>query len=327
MGEAVARVVDKVRQFLERHNLTGAGVVAVSGGADSVALLRAMLDAGAGPLVAAHFNHGLRGAESDADEAFVRRLVESLWDRWPIGFASESKPVATVARETGQNLEAVARELRYAWLDYVAGPNGCVATGHTADDQAETVLHRIVRGTGIQGLRGIAAARGKVIRPLLTVTRADVLEYLRELGQPFREDATNADPAFTRNRIRHELLPLLKTFNPQVVDVLGRLARQAEDAVEVLDRDARDLLRAAELPSAGEMRVFDAATLEAAGDARVRGMFRMLWDLAALPSRGMTFDHWQRLVGVVRGDPPSAEFPDGVYVRRVGRVVQLTRRP
>jgi tRNA(Ile)-lysidine synthase len=320
MGEVVSRVVEAIRAF---PGLTGPGVAAVSGGADSVALLRGLLDAGAGPLTVAHFNHHLRGAESDADAEFVRELAASLRLPFRLGGADVREIAA------GDNLEATARRLRYDWLAGLGA--GWVATGHTADDQAETVLHRIIRGAGLYGLRGIAASyrdpsRPKVVRPILAVTRADVLNYLHELGQPFREDATNADRAFTRNRIRHELLPLLKTFNPQVVDVLGRLARQAEEAVEVLDRDALDLLRAAELPPAGEVRVFDAATLEAAGDARVRGMFRLLWDLAALPSRGMTFDHWQRLVGVVRGDPPAAEFPDGVYVRRIGRVVQLTRR-
>src|SRR5262249_34799970 len=151
--------------------------------------------------------------------------------------------IAQRAADAGANRESHARQERYAWLSGMAAILGlpCVATGHTADDQAETMLHRLLRGTGIQGLRGIAARRPliagvELIRPLLTVRRADVLAFLAELGQPFREDSSNCDVDLTRNRIRHELLPLLaRDYNPGVVDVLARLAGQAEEVHEVLD--------------------------------------------------------------------------------------------
>src|SRR5690606_24443286 len=128
----------------------------------------------------------------------------------------------------GENLEQVAREERYAWLARVAAEEGAgwVATGHTADDQAETVLHRLLRGTGLRGLRGIAARRELrpgiwLLRPLLHLGRADVLAYLGALGQDYRRDSSNLDPRFTRNRIRSELLPLLRTFNPDVTRALA----------------------------------------------------------------------------------------------------------
>ena len=337
----MAGVVEAVRQFAAAHGLVGtAGVIAVSGGADSVALLRALLDAGVGPVVAAHLNHGLRGAESDADAEFVHSLVKSLWSQGydGLGYATATLPVADVARETGGNLEAVAREMRYDWLRYVAGPNGWVATGHTADDQAETVLHRMIRGTGIQGLRGIAPERhvltptrrgvgsSRIVRPLLHVTRADVLAYLADLGQPFVEDASNADPRFTRNRIRHELLPLLKTFNPEIVAVLNRLAAQATE--ETRERDARvaELLVAAELPRAGDRLVFDADRLAAESDALIGDLFLRVWDREGWSRNAMTFAHWRRLAGVVRGEPPAADFPGRVLAGRVGRVVRIGRR-
>jgi tRNA(Ile)-lysidine synthase len=347
-GLGVSRVVAEVRRFLAAHAPGGGpGVVAVSGGPDSVALLRALLEAGCGPLTVAHVNHQLRGAESDADEAFVRELADRL------GVAFRSTRVDTPKEATGDNLEATARRVRYAWLAEVAAEVGAewVATGHTADDQAETVLHRLIRGTGLRGLRGIAPeqswraggvsplfspesgnrgltppARQVLLRPLLTLTRAELLEHLASLGQPYREDSSNADPRFTRNRIRRELLPLLKTFNPQVVDVLGRLARQADEATAFLTQPAGQGLRDAELPRAGGVLVFDTPKLIPLGGYLIGEAFRLVWEREGWPLGEMTADHWHRLVDVTRGELTAAEFPGGVTARRVGRVVQVGRR-
>src|SRR5262249_3618798 len=163
---------------------------------DSVALLRALVAASAGaPLVVAHLNHQLRGADSAADEDFVRALHAALAGQTPgLVFRCERLDVAALARARGGNLEALARRVRSDWLAGAAGDTGCtwVAPGHTADDQAETVLHRLRRGTGLRGLRGIAAARGlapgvTLVRPLLGVRRAEVIAYLGAIGQPYRE--------------------------------------------------------------------------------------------------------------------------------------------
>jgi tRNA(Ile)-lysidine synthase len=319
-------LVDEIAQFAA---LEGPGLAAVSGGADSVALLRGLLDAGVPHVAAAHFNHQLRGAESDADEAFVRDLAAQLG----VPFHRGSADVAALAARQRENLEATARHLRYKWLAELAKEAGAtwVATGHTADDQAETVLHRLIRGTGIPGLRGIAASRElaagvQLLRPMLSVTRADVLDYLHALGQPFRDDATNADTAYTRNRIRHELLPLLKTFNPAIVPVLGRLAGQAEEITADRESNTRGLLREAECPSAGGLLVFDAEKLRGFGDHALGELFRSVWQREGWSASGMTFDHWRRLAAVARGEPSAADFPGGVVARRVGRVVQLGRR-
>jgi len=198
------------------------------------------------------------------------------------------------------------------------------------------VLHRLIRGSGLQGLRGIAKAAcdfaakpqaaPRIIRPLLTIRRAEVIAYLAALNQPYRTDSTNADPRFTRNRIRAELLPLLKTFNPEVVSALGHLAEQAEDAFAVLSADAAALLAEAELPRAGDLLILDAAKLSAAHPYRVREALRNLWHREAWPTDRMTAAHWNRLVAVVRGELSAADFPGGVSVRRVLRVVQLGRQ-
>src|SRR5712692_7499162 len=201
----------------------GPMVVAVSGGPDSVALARALKELQPAlnlePLILAHLNHRLRGEESDEDESFVAKLVDALSDLGAaqVRLVTHRVDVGGQARRAKDNLEKVARDVRYRWLAEVAREAGArwIATGHTADDQAETILHRLLRGAGLKGLRGIAENRPlagdlRVIRPLLTVTRSEVLNYLQAQEQSFRQDSSNADLRFTRNRIRHELLPFLE---------------------------------------------------------------------------------------------------------------------
>jgi tRNA(Ile)-lysidine synthase len=194
-------------------------VVAVSGGPDSTALLVA-----AAPrrrVVAAHFNHALRGAEADADAEFVRELAERLG----VPFVTEkADPPAGPDENT-------ARKARYAFLTRVARQRGCpvVAVAHTADDQAETFLMRLIRGSGTLGLGAMAPARCLadgilLVRPFLTVTRDEILAYLRRKRVGYRVDATNFDTTRLRARIRAELLPQLRTYNPRIVEVLCRTA-------------------------------------------------------------------------------------------------------
>ncbi|QDU20150.1 tRNA lysidine(34) synthetase TilS [Urbifossiella limnaea] len=311
-----------VRAFFAEHRITGPGVVAVSGGADSVALLRAL--EGVEPLIVAHFHHGLRGAEADADAAFVRELAGRLGCRFELGGAD--------VRAAGGNLEAAARRLRYGWLAEVAAATGAawVATGHTADDQAETVLHRLVRGTGLRGLRGIAAAMPlgtvQLVRPLLAVGRVDVLAFLADLGQPFRTDTSNADPRFTRNRVRAELLPLLTTFNPAAPAALTRAAEQSSEAFDLIDRLAAELLGRAELPRAGDLVILDSAAIVGAVPLLAREAFRRVWEREGWPTSQFRAAHWHRLLAVAHGDPAAADFPGGTCARRVGRVVRLGRQ-
>jgi tRNA(Ile)-lysidine synthase len=332
--EAASRLVDVVRACL--RGLDAGGVVAVSGGPDSVALLRAVLavrPAGPAPLVMAHLNHQLRGADSDGDEEFVVELHRALLAGGAEGLelARERLDVGRLAR--GDNLEAVARRERYAWLAGVARARGLrwVATGHTAGDQAETVLHHLLRGTGLAGLRGIAARRPleggvELVRPLLPVTRAEVLAYLAGLGQSARQDASNADLRHTRNRIRHELLPhLAQRYNPRIVEVLARLAEQAAEVCAAEEEQAADLLRAAELPRAGEVVVLDAARLAAAPPRLVRVALRLLFEREGWPQGGMGYEQWQRLAELARAEGGACDLPEFVHARRCGRVLRLGR--
>lgn len=214
---------------LRQYRMTEPGdtvTCAVSGGADSMALLWCMyllrdkLDI---CLQVAHFNHCLRGEESDRDEAFVRRFC----DRFDIPLV-----VGTARVEPGpKGLEAAARDARYAFFDTIPGK---IATAHTADDNAETVLMHLVRGTGLKGLGGIAPVRGRIIRPMLGVTRRQVLAFLNEYCISFVEDSSNGTDAFLRNRLRHHVMPLLQQENPRLSENLSAMAQRLREDEQAL---------------------------------------------------------------------------------------------
>jgi tRNA(Ile)-lysidine synthase len=334
----MVQLIEQARRRLRALDHLAAGlVVAVSGGPDSMALLRVLLAARDTnlrlPLVVAHLNHQLRGPESDDDEVFVVRLhTELVAAATPaLTLCCHRVDVAAQAQAAHSNLEAHARRERYLWLAEVARAHGMhwVATGHTANDQAETVLHQLLRGTGLRGLRGIAAERTLengvgVVRPLLEATRADVLACLDELGQPARQDRSNDDPRYTRNRIRHELLPYLsERYNPGIVPVLCRLAEQANEAFLGEDEAAEGLLRHVELPRAGRIVVLDLAALAQARRHLVRSLFRLLWQREGWPLGEMGFVEWDRLADLVFGELTASDLPGGIHARRRERVLQL----
>jgi len=220
-------------------------VVGLSGGADSVALLDALASLGpSGPrLVAAHLDHGLRPG-SDADRAFCAALCSRLG----IPLRSGHADVAGRACRDGDGIEAAARLERYAFLRRIAREEGAaaIAVAHTRDDQAETLLLHLLRGAGGAGLSGMRPMTGDLLRPLLAVSRAQVLAYLERRGLAWREDPSNFDPAFTRNRVRHELLPWLEArFNPRLRETLAGTAELLADETAHLESEAEALLAGA----------------------------------------------------------------------------------
>lgn len=224
------QIVETVR----KHRMFGSGDrigVAVSGGADSVALLCLLEDLRSElgiKLCVLHLNHLLRGSESDADEAFVQSLAEKRALRCFVA----RRDVAAEAKRHGWNMEEAGRRLRYEFFDSVMqkGNANRIVTGHTADDQAETVLARIIRGTGLTGLSSIRPTMGHVARPLLDVRRETLREYLTAREQKWREDASNKDLQQSRARLRHQLLPQLeKDFSPTIVERLCSLSNLARN--------------------------------------------------------------------------------------------------
>ena len=236
-GNVVVMLERQVRAALREHGLAGKRLlVAVSGGPDSLALLHALWrlrDEYGLTLCGAHLNHRLRGAESDADAEFAADAFERLGTPYTVDGAD----VAAYRRRHRLSLEDAARRVRYAFLTDAAAKHGAdaIALGHTADDQAETALMHIIRGSGLDGLRGMQALDGRTIggrrvalfRPMLDVSRAETEGYCDALGLTPRMDASNSSPEFLRNRIRMELVPLLEKLNPSVRDALMRLARNA----------------------------------------------------------------------------------------------------
>jgi tRNA(Ile)-lysidine synthase len=234
----------RVLRTIQTHAMLATGdhvLVAVSGGADSVALLRCLHRLASRlniSLTVAHLNHGIRGPEADADEDFVRRLSADL----RLQFFSEAIDTKRKAKEAGRNLEELARQVRYDFLNRVADTIGAhrIAVGHTLNDQAETILFRLIRGSGIEGLSAIRPViEGRVIRPLLECSRDSILGYLKQNGVNYREDSSNRDVQYARNRIRHELLPYLaKHFNPRIISTLSREALLAGEAWSFIEAEA-----------------------------------------------------------------------------------------
>ena len=291
-------MLNKLLEFIRRYGLISPGdrvICAVSGGADSVALLFAMyllrerLDI---TLEAAHFNHRLRGEESDADEAFVKELC----GRHDIPLHLGSGRILPGKK----GLEAAAREARYAFLRSLPGK---IATAHTADDNAETVLLHLVRGTGLKGLGGIFPMNGNVIRPMLTVTRREVEAFLSEYALPHREDSTNATDLFLRNRIRRNVMPLLLQENPSLAENLSDMALGLREDEDYLFRMAGETL-----PGVAALREMHPALR-----ARVLERFLKENGVPEPEKRHITL-----LEQLVFSDKPSAraDLPGGITVAR-----------
>lgn len=221
-------------------------VAAVSGGADSVCMLdildrlRETLDF---TLEVAHFEHGIRGEESRSDAGFVEKLARSRG----LELIMEAGDVPASARDKKLSVEEAAREERYAFFRRILAArekNTKIALGHTADDQAETVLMRLIRGAGVRGLSGIPPVRDNYIRPLIELERESILKYLQNRGLEWREDATNLSTGHLRNRIRHELVPALgEVYNPRIVEVISRTAEVCRLTADFLDAAGEEAVR------------------------------------------------------------------------------------
>jgi tRNA(Ile)-lysidine synthase len=304
-------------------------LVAASGGADSMALLLCLHDLAPRmnlKLTVAHLNHGIRGEEAVADEAFVRRRSAELG--WP--FLSESADLKALAAAARQNLEEAAREARYAFLLRAAAGAGAgkIATGHNLDDQAETILFRLLRGSGPGGLEGIRPViDGRIIRPLLEIPRSEILAFLHERRSGYREDSTNLDLRYRRNRIRHELIPYLqKHFNPRLTSALIRGAALARSAHDFLEEHARlELVRLrTQLPDGVALPASPLMQLHSALRHQViRGALREL--LGSL--RGIETIHIESLLGLCRAGQSGRrlELPGGIGAQRNLEWLELTR--
>lgn len=313
-------MVEQVKQTIAAYDMLRSGepvLVALSGGADSVALLHALRALGY-PVQGFHLNHCLRGAESDRDEAFCRALCVRLG----VELTVERVDVAAAAREQGNGVEETARRMRYARLqDAAQGMK--IATAHTADDNLETVLFHLVRGTGPKGLAGIPPVRGQIIRPMLRVERMQVEEYLASIGQDYVTDSTNADDAYTRNRIRHTVVPALREIQPSAAQAaarLGDLLRQDEDCLN-------GLVQACMVQAVRPDGAWEIAPLRQVHPAvRTRALRRLLAQ-DGMPLRDLTAQHIFALEQLLESEKPSAscDLPHGFTARREYSALRFVR--
>jgi tRNA(Ile)-lysidine synthase len=278
-------------------------VVGLSGGPDSVALLdglASLASAGGYTLVAAHLDHALR-PDSAEDVVFCAGLCQRLG----VAFRSGAADVRGRAQREHGGLEQAARRARYEFLHTVQREHAAaaIAVAHTRDDQAETVLLRLLRGSGRRGLAGMRAHTGDVLRPLLRASRDDVLAHLRARGLPWRDDPTNADRTLTRNRVRHELLPYLEErFNPRLREALARTATLLADEADVLSASAAVGLAQA-LRGGGDGIVLDRASLAAMPPALARIALRQVLEGAG-GLRGVSAGHVEKILALVRSGAP-----------------------
>ena len=292
-------MLNKLLAFIRRYRMVKPGdtvICAVSGGADSMALLWAMYllrDTLEIRLEAAHFNHCLRGEESRRDEQFVRRFCEDH------GICIHVGSKAVLPGEKG--LEAAAREVRYA---YFRSLDGIIATAHTADDNAETVLMHLIRGTGLKGLGGIAPVSDRLIRPMLDISRQEVLAFLEEYAINFVEDSTNAADDYLRNRVRHHILPLIRQENPSFCRNASSMARRLRQDEAYLSASAKEAVTA------------DVDALDRLPPAiRDRVLFDILEDFGV---REPTSEHLAQVRSLLTSENPSAQvqLPGNVTVCR-----------
>lgn len=299
---------NKLLAFIRAQGMVQPGdrvICAVSGGADSMALLWAMYllqDKLQIEVEAAHFNHNLRGEESTRDEEFVVTFCKNHHIPCHVGSGNV---------ETGEKgLEAAARNARYAFLEALPGK---IATAHTADDNAETMLMHLLRGTGLKGLGGIAPQRGRIIRPMLNITRREVLDFLSEENIPYVTDSSNETDAFLRNRIRHHVMPLLRQENPSIAENLSATALRLRQDAAALDEAAKpttDVNALLQLPPAIRNRVYSKL-------------------LTGFGVKEPEASHIDLLDRIVRSRNPSAYgvFPGAVIGRQYDRLVKLEETP
>lgn len=317
--------------------------VAVSGGADSVALLRCLLDERPKLgiiLSVVHVHHGIREA-SEEESSFVATLAAT----YHLPFHLHRVDAVTAAATLHETLEEAARNLRYAFFRQLMADNriDAIATAHTLDDQAETVLHKLLRGAWTEGLSGIhpvlSVEKGSILRPFLENPRAAIEEWLRQLEQPWREDASNRDLAHTRNRIRLQLLPLLRTFNPQIATQLARLATISADEEAYWQAELNRLLPLLLLPGkpvrggGRSSSTNPEAETIAAEQARLRDLHpavarRVLRAAARRLGARLSFEHTEQLLAMAQaegGRGPKFDLPGGITVERSLREIRLTR--
>lgn len=307
-------LAERVRQTIEQYQMLVPGesvVVGVSGGADSMALLHVLLElqkSGALPVrvLAAHVQHNLRGEESHQDEEYVRLMCRE----WGVKLFVEDADVAGEAARRGTGLEETGREIRYTFFQKIASQHApCrIATAHNRRDHMETVLLHLTRGSGLSGCEGISPVRGRIIRPLLFCSREEIERYCREKGIAFRQDSSNRDMAYSRNRIRQEVVPSLMRINPQAEEAFLRFSESVREDNDCLEQMGSDLAKCA----AAESHGYHLSVLLGAPWAVCVRALRQIAAIECCPA--LEADHIRQLHGLIEEGRGSITLPGGRQV-------------
>lgn len=311
--------LDKVRSFADEYGMLAPDqtiLCALSGGTDSVVMLHCLLALSKQrgfTVCAAHYNHHLRGEEADRDAQFAQELCV----QWQVPFLLGEGDVAAAAQERGAGIEETARYARYAFLEDAAVHFRAdrIATAHNADDNVETLLLHLVRGTGLQGLTGIHPVRGKLIRPFLMVSRPEVEQYLKDKKLPHVEDSSNQDISFARNRMRQMVVPLLRSFNTNLTGNMTATISSLRQDQNYLKARALELCRQAR--PAEEGKVIETKLLANTPPAVAARVVRQLLEDIEAPRPSSV--HVNQVLDLARGDNTTGAFhlPGGVLIHRV----------
>jgi len=318
-------LIDKVRHTIKKYNMLQRHervLVGLSGGTDSVVLLHAllMLKKEYSPdIYIAHLDHGFRGEESAKDREFCKDLAEELG----LEIACEEIDVPRIAREKGISPEEAARFERYAFFKRVAKTKSLkkIAVAHTRDDQAETVLMRIIRGAGMAGLAGISPLRDMkgvtIIRPLIEISRKDIEDFLKSNDLQFRHDSSNDKIIFTRNRVRHELIPYLEEgFNPNVKEVLANTAENLRVENEFLEKFAKRKFKGVSKKNQPSQLTIDIKRFRKQPEAIKKRILRTALEDLKGNLRRFTYQHWKEMEELIDKRPGNSivDLPGGINI-------------
>lgn len=330
--DTTKRFEEAVSSAIAQHLMLEGGetvVAAVSGGADSVALLHVLMslkDKLSIEVVAAHLNHCIRSKDAEEDSRFVEEIAARLGIASVVGKIDVPK----LSKELRTGLEDAARRARYDFLQEVTKNTGAskIAVAHTVDDQVETVLLNIIRGTGLDGLAGMPAVRDNIIRPLINVSRADVEEYLRALGETWRTDSTNLDTSYSRNRVRLELIPYIEEhLNPRVRKAVASLSSLAKDDAKVVRDLAQQAFESIATHISKDRVAIDATKLRQLARAIQRRCVRNAVEIVKGDLRDLEFDQVERIIDSVDVSMPfNLTLPSGeVYAALVDDELSIFR--